>query len=179
MVCYIHCKINGREIMINEDDSYDIKMLSTSKIPKWRQVKIQTYTQAYKYIHIGNRKFSHHRVIYYAHNKDFDILDVSKKNYLDHINRDRADNNISNLRVVTAQQNQFNIGGKGYSWCKRDNKWCAEIGVNFKSIYLGRFVTEEEARNAYLEAKKIYHIMPVQESSSAQEKPKPFSKKPS
>ena len=32
--------------------------------------------------------------------------------------------------------------------------------LNGKHIYLGSFNTEEEARQSYLEAKKIYHIIP-------------------
>jgi hypothetical protein len=31
--------------------------------------------------------------------------------------------------------------------------------LNYKKIYLGDFNTEEEATNAYLEAKKKYHII--------------------
>ena len=179
MVCYIHCKIDGREILVNEDDSNDIKMLSIFKIPKWRQVKIQDRGD-YKAIRLNNRKFSHHRVIYYAHNQEWDIHDVSTNNKIDHIDGNKTNNNISNLRVVTAQQNQFNTHtAKGYYRHKNRKKWAAQIAVNRKTIHLGVFDTEEEAHNAYLEAKKIYHIMPVQESSSAQEKPKPFSKKPS
>ena len=176
MVCYIYLKINGREIMINEDDCNDIKMLSIRYTPKWKQKKIQDRGDGYKRISMNGNKLLLHRVIYYAHNKEWDIHDVSKDNKIDHIDGIPANNNLSNLRVVTAQQNQFNRHtAKGYCWHKRDNKWRAEIAVNRKTIYLGYFDTEEEARNAYLEAKKIYHIMPVQESSSAQEKPKPFS----
>ena len=176
MVCYIYLKIKGRELMINEDDCYDIKMLTTYKIPKWKQVTIQDRRDGYKYININYKKIQLHRVIYYAHNKGWDIHDISKDNKIDHIDGNIANNNISNLRVVTAQQNQFNRHtAKGYYLCKTTNRWQAEIALNRKNIHLGRFDTEEEAHNAYLEAKKIYHIMPVQESSSDQEKPKPFS----
>ena len=180
MVCYIYLKINGREIMINEDDCNDIKMLSIRKIPKWKQVTIQDRGDGYKRINMNGKKLQLHRVIYYAHNQEWDIHDVSTNNKIDHIDGNKTNNNISNLRVVTAQQNQFNRHtAKGYSQSKLYNNWRAQIMLNKKNIHLGNFDTEEEARNAYLEAKKIYHIIPVQESSSDQEKPKPFSKKPS
>ena len=179
MVCYIHCKIDGRELLVNEDDCYDIKMLSIRYTPKWEQKKIQT-REAYKVIELNGKKLQLHRVIYYAHNQEWNIHDVSNDNKIDHIDGISAGNNISNLRVVTAQQNSFNRPtAKGYYWDKITNKWRAKIAVNGKQIHLGYFDTEEEARNAYLEAKKIYHIMPVLGSSSDQEKPKPFSKKPS
>ena len=168
MVCYIYLKINGREIMINEDDCNDIKMLTIRYTPKWKQVTIQEGRDGYKRINIGNSKFSHHRVIYYAHNKGFDLFDASKNNWIDHIDGISAGNNISNLRLVNAQQNQFNRHtNKGYCWNKNANKWQAEIAVNRKSIHLGYFDTKEEARNAYLEAKKKYHIMPALKSSSS------------
>ena len=78
--------------------------------------------------------------------------------YLDHINNIRTDNRIINLRSVTKRQNSFNkINTKGYYFDKSRNKDCEVICVNSIRKHLGRFVTEIEARNAYLEAKKIYH----------------------
>lgn len=79
---------------------------------------------------------------------------------IDHINGDKLDNRILNLRSVTHQQNSFNrTTAKGYSYCKLTNKYRAYIKINKKNIYLGRFETEQEARNAYLKAKEIYHII--------------------
>lgn len=79
---------------------------------------------------------------------------------LDHINGVRNDNRICNLRNVTHQQNNFNrTKAKGYNWYKTTNKWMAGIKINNKRIHLGYFNTEEEARNAYLEAKEKYHAI--------------------
>ena len=76
---------------------------------------------------------------------------------LDHINGIRNDNRICNLRSVTKQQNSWNrTKAKGYYWRKDRNKWQAQIKGN-KIIGLGLFNTEQEARNAYLKAKEIYH----------------------
>ena len=36
-------------------------------------------------------------------------------------------------------------------------KWHAQIKLNGKSIHLGYFDKEEDAKNAYLKAKLIYH----------------------
>ena len=80
--------------------------------------------------------------------------------HLDHINGIRDDNRICNLRSVTHQQNGFNRKtAKGYHWDKRGNKWKSRIKLNGKNIHLGLFEKEEDARQAYLEAKKIYHII--------------------
>lgn len=78
---------------------------------------------------------------------------------IDHINGNKTDNRIENLRSVSYQQNQFNKKVKGYSYNKKSNKWIAAIAIDRKDIYLGGFDTEEEAREAYLAAKKIYHII--------------------
>ena len=161
MVCYIYLKIDGRELMINEDDSNDIKMLTIRYTPKWKQVTIGKQTQGYKYININYKHKALHRVIYYAHNQEWNISDNSKNNYIDHIDGDNLNNDIRNLRAVNCQQNNFNRRlAKGYTWNYTARKWMAQIKLNRKHIYLGCFHTEEEARNAYLEGKKKYHIMP-------------------
>jgi hypothetical protein len=76
---------------------------------------------------------------------------------LDHKNSVRDDNRISNLRILCRKGQMENIECKGYTWDKLQNKWMAKITHNYKTINLGRFNTEEEARQAYLSAKKIYH----------------------
>ena len=76
---------------------------------------------------------------------------------IDHIDRDKTNNSISNFRVVTKQQNTFNTGAKGYYWHTQRNKWWAKIMLDGKAIYLGLFDTEEEASQAYQDAKLIYH----------------------
>ena len=78
--------------------------------------------------------------------------------FIDHINHDRRDNRIANLRLVTNQENQFHQRSPlGCGKTGNDRRWEARIKVNRKLILLGRFDTEEEARMAYLEAKKTYH----------------------
>lgn len=78
-------------------------------------------------------------------------------NCIDHIDGDRTNNKIDNLREVTKQENSFNTKAKGYTFNKRNNKYQAQIAVNYKRIYIGLFNTEEEAKQAYLDAKQIYH----------------------
>jgi hypothetical protein len=78
---------------------------------------------------------------------------------LDHIDRNPLNNALSNLRLVTRQQNKFNTSAKGYCWNKLQNKWQGYITVSGKTHFLGLFEVEEEARNAYLAAKEIYHVI--------------------
>lgn len=85
-------------------------------------------------------------------------LKYGNKRQSDHIDHSTLDNSRSNLRIVTHQKNQFNQKNtKGYYWHKAVRKYHAHIGLNGKRIYLGLFNTAEEARSAYLKAKKLYH----------------------
>jgi hypothetical protein len=93
--------------------------------------------------------------MYYFYNPDFDIFNLELQ--IDHISRNKLDNSIENLRLVTHQENQFNRDAKGCSFNK--GKWVAYIKINGKQIHLGRYNTQEEAHNKYLEAKKKYHII--------------------
>ena len=87
-------------------------------------------------------------------------FDIDNKTLeIDHIDRCRINNNLSNLRIVTKQQNMFNRGAKGYYFKKQNNKYCAQIKHNKNVIHLGYYTTEEEAHNAYLEAKTKYHLI--------------------
>jgi hypothetical protein len=100
---------------------------------------------------IGTLK-GHHFAWYYVYNNvDFDELD--------HINKNKSDNRILNLRISNRSQQNQNTNAKGYTLYKPNNKWQAQIYHNGKQIYLGRYNTEEEARDAYLQAKEKYHII--------------------
>ena len=76
---------------------------------------------------------------------------------IDHINGNRADNRICNLRLVNQSQNVANSklskantsGCKGVTWRKDTNKWAAGLMLNYKRISLGSFKTKEEAAEAY------------------------------
>ena len=111
------------------------------------------------YISIGlfddNKKYYH----LLGHHFAWYIINNEIVNCLDHINQNRSDNRICNLRSISKQQNHFNTKAKGYCWNKQKNKFQARIKLNNKSIHLGLFNNEIDAIQAYLEAKKIYHII--------------------
>jgi hypothetical protein len=168
MVCYISFSIDGRDLMINEDNPNDVKMWKTHsgkykmKNPRWNQIKVQTDKDGYKYINITPKQYFLHRVNYYAHNQDWDIHNSCiKTNSIDHEDIDKTNNNIENLRVVTSQENHFNRNCKGYYFNKQRQKWEAYIYVNYKKKHLGYFDLKKDAKNARLAAKEIYHTIQI------------------
>jgi hypothetical protein len=76
---------------------------------------------------------------------------------LDHIDGDRVNNRIGNLRIATRAQNAANrrprAGGtsqfKGVSWDKDRGEWRARIKVDGRWRHLGRFTNPEDAARAY------------------------------
>jgi len=115
----------------------------------------------YREIKINGKLYYSHRLIYIYHNGE-----IADGLHIDHIDRDKLNNNIENLRLVTRQENYFNTDAKGYYFNKARNKFQAYIGINGKLIHLGYFDTEEEARNAYLKAKERLHIIEERDSGS-------------
>ena len=86
--------------------------------------------------------------------------------FIDHINGNKKDNSVENLRNVTRsgnQQNmriaysssQSNLLGAFYS--KKQKKWFSSICTNGKKSYLGSFDCPEKAHQAYLKAKRDLH----------------------
>ena len=82
------------------------------------------------------------------------------KRQADHINHNTLNNRRLNLRIVTHQRNQWNYKSpRGYIWHKTKKMYQTQIQVNGKIIHLGYFQLPEEARKAYLVARKIYHTI--------------------
>lgn len=83
---------------------------------------------------------------------------------IDHIDRNRLNNSIENLRSVDSHGNISNslsrVGSSGLHgahFVKSKQVWRSAIRVNGKQIYLGTFKTKEDASAAYMEAKAKYH----------------------
>ena len=122
----------------------------------WKEVaNTPNHSKGYNLVSCGGKLYRRHRIIAYCY-LGLDLNDV--KQQIDHIDHNRVNNDVMNLRVVTNQENSFNRTCKGYSWHHKTKKWQARIKAGGKLKYLGRYDTEAQARLAYLEAKEKYHL---------------------
>ncbi len=113
----------------------------------------------YKQAGIDGKLYLLHRLAwFYMHG-------VWPANDIDHINGDRHDNRIANLREATRAQNLLNKGKranntsgyKGVTWNKRRQKWVAQIARGGEHYGLGYFASAEEAYAAYVAAAARLH----------------------
>lgn len=104
----------------------------------------------YRQISIDGSAYSAHRLAWVAcHGVMPDGMQI------DHINCDRSDNRIANLRLATASQNHANRrpknGTKGATR-HRTGKWQSIIRKGSLTVYLGLFPTRQDAEAAYAAA---------------------------
>jgi len=88
------------------------------------------------------------------------------KGVIDHIDGNKANNAIANLRDVTDKINAENTrrpransksGYLGVHWHEQNKKWVARIQVDKKNIHIGCFDDPQKAHEAYIEYKRKLH----------------------
>lgn len=85
------------------------------------------------------------------------ILNLKDGEIVDHINGNGLDCRRANFRPCVQKENARNRRShrgsssrfRGVSWCKRDKRWVAQIGVDYTRNHIGRFASEIEAAKAY------------------------------
>ena len=90
------------------------------------------------------------------------LLNPENKKCVDHIDNDRQNNKLINLRFATTQENCQNAklsskntsGTKGVRWNTTKNKWTAQIKINGKTINLGSFINKADAVNIRIQKAK-------------------------
>lgn len=117
-------------------------------------------SHGYVVLNVDGKRYPAHRIIWvWIHGN------IPTRKQIDHINGDRADNRLSNLRLATVVENTRNgpmrkrnrAGLKGVSFHAFSGLWRARIFVEGKERSLGYFTSPEEAHEAYVaEAKRCF-----------------------
>jgi len=108
----------------------------------------------YRRIRISGVQYSAHHVAWCHWHGQWPLSEM------DHINGDRSDNAIANLRLATRSENEANIrlprtntsGFKGVHFHQQNKKFQATIGTGNRKKHIGYFDTAEEAHAAYCAA---------------------------
>lgn len=103
----------------------------------------------YRSIHVSGRRYQEHRLIFlWWHG----VL----PGQIDHINQNKSDNRIENLRRCTHSTNQVNTaprqsksGIRGVRMVDKTGRWAVRVYKDGKEIRVGTFATMEEASAAY------------------------------
>jgi hypothetical protein len=114
-------------------------------------------SKGYKIAEISGCTYRVHRLAWLLH------YGVWPKGDIDHINGNRSDNRIDNLREATRSLNlairgatkRNTSGFKGVSWDKKKRKWVAQISKDYKRQWFSRHDTPEAAHAAYTAAAKV------------------------
>jgi hypothetical protein len=96
--------------------------------------------------------------LYYAHRLVWALCKGSPvPDTLDHINGNRSDNRIENLRPATTKDNTVNRKKRanakskwyGVTWSKKSNCWKTQYMIDGVNYYVGEFLCELDAATAY------------------------------
>lgn len=137
----------------------DIEDVPLIEVHKWRAACTNPHGTQITYAVASNPEGG----LIYMHRLILGLVD--RLDQADHANSNGLDNRRSNLRAVTAQENQFNrrvhrnsvSGYKGVSWAKRERRWRADISKDGKRRWLGYFANPVDAACAYdAAARELY-----------------------
>jgi hypothetical protein len=114
--------------------------------------------RGYKKIQINGKKYMTHRLVFLYHHGY-----LPKE--IDHIDNNKSNNNITNLRQASRSENMKNMGlhsknksgFKGVSWHKASNRWIVQLMVGNKKNYFGIYKDLELAALVAQEARNKYH----------------------
>lgn len=118
-------------------------------------------TGGYRSIKLSGKHYKEHRLAWIYMTGEF------PKDIIDHIDGNPANNAFGNLRDVNMQINKQNLkkcrsdnkssGVLGVHYRKSTNRYLAVIFIDKRNKFLGSFKTKEEAENAYLTHKRLFH----------------------
>jgi hypothetical protein len=115
--------------------------------------------KGYRRAKIDGRHYFVHRLVFFMHHGYL-------PQFIDHIDCNRDNNRIENLREASATQNNRNrkiaghnkSGVKGVFWVAKYQKWKAQCTVNYKQHHLGQFNRIEDAAEAVQQFRQAHHL---------------------
>jgi hypothetical protein len=127
-----------------------------------RRAFVSVQTQGYLYGKVRGQNYLAHRVLWALEHGSWPEEEI------DHINQNKQDNRLCNLRQVTKIENSRNKGlyknnVSGFvGVCKtRGDKWRAYVTVNNKQIHLGVFENAEDAQKARTGANERFEFSAI------------------
>lgn len=127
------------------------------------------HPHGYVYIRVNKKNYKAARLVWLYMEGYFPEYCV------DHIDRNRSNDKWTNLRHVTQSCNLKNTSKRssntsgivGVNWDKAKRKWHAQITVDYKNLWIGRFSQKIDAARARWEAEKKYNFPECCSKSSA------------
>lgn len=107
-------------------------------------------SRGYTEVKVDGIRYQAHRIIWKM------LKGKDPEQVIDHINGDKRDNRIENLRDVCQGVNCFNVKAKGVYYQKDKNKWRTQLRFLGKLYHLGYFNTKEEAKEVHTAFKTAY-----------------------
>lgn len=134
------------------------------KVAKGYKIKVGSIAgsptgRGYIRIVIDNKKYMSHRLAWLY------TFGEWPPKFIDHVNGDKSDNSLTNLRVATRSENGYNTttpknntsGIKGVHWHVGEEKWRGRMNVDGIEVQVGKWDNLEEAALAMEKARKDLH----------------------
>ena len=142
--------------IITDFETYEVSNMGNVRNIKTKRILkpgISVHGYYYVNLSIAGKRVTKtiHRLVVEMH-----LENIDDKPFVDHVDNNRLNNNLINLRYVTNKENAQNAklsikntsGSKGVFFHKKANKWCAGIMIDGIQIHLGCFESKEDAIQA-------------------------------
>lgn len=149
-----------QELLAYEETTGVLRWLkSRSNVVKVGDIAGKKNDAGYLVVRLNKKHYRAHRIAWLLTYGEWPASGI------DHVNGDRSDNRIENLRLATAAQNGMNSrrpsgntsGHKGVCYYKARDSWISYITANGKRHHLGYFKSKRAAIEAYSDAAKRLH----------------------
>jgi hypothetical protein len=147
-----------KELFEYRDGALFWRVSTTNSIKVGQKAGTAVNDAGYEMLGIGGKIYRTHRIIFMYHYGYF-------PNKIDHIDGNRANNKIENLRPATNAENSRNTkiskrnksGIKGVCWANHVNKWMVQVRHGSSKKYFGLYDDLELAELVAIEARDKFH----------------------